>query len=188
VAAVDFIRTIDPKDTDTAGLFGCGAGAMIVERTRDDDSRGLWGLYWENQTKYWDLGTIKILDANVDDRGVNLKLDFYRMKGQELAKIAMKALPKLLDDVLQQARWTFNDVDLIVTHQPNLRLLEIAARFLKTDRFLMSPVAEVGNLGPASVLAALSHARESRMIQAGSKILLMSFGLGFSCGASAIAF
>ncbi len=184
-SGVDFISIIDNKDLDTVGLFGAGAGAVILENTTENI--GLRGLYWMNNSYYSDLGTIKLkgFDLREDDIGINF--EYYKMKGTNLAKIAIQTMPQVLKNTLGQCGWTLEDFDFIVTHQPNEKFLDMGLRALNIDVNKVSKHAHhLGNMGPASLLVCLALEMEQGRLKPNDKVLLMSFGLGFSCGAAAL--
>lgn len=188
-ASVDFISIIDPKDKDTVGLFGAGAGAMVLEKSETSSQSGLRGIYWETQTKYWNLGVIPVLERTSEEDGVRMKFGYYQMKGSELARIALKSVPRVIGNVLKQAAWDMDDVDYMVTHQPNVKMLEMGLKKVGFPSSIYDIFgAELGNMGPASLLVALSMAKEQGKIREHSKVLLLSFGLGFSCSSAALVF
>jgi 3-oxoacyl-[acyl-carrier-protein] synthase-3 len=109
------------------------------------------------------------------------------MRGSELARIALRSFRPVVGRVLSEADWQITDVSRIVPHQPNAKLLAIGARELQfpLDR-IEAPVSELGNMGPASILVALSLAMAAGRIQRGDRLLLLTFGLGFTCGGAAV--
>lgn len=187
-SSVDFIPMVNPNDTATAGLFGAGAGALILEQDRKNNSQML-GLHWETHTNHSRLGEIKLQKLTPLDQTVNVDFSYYLMDGSGLAKTALRVLPKVLDRVCATANWDTTDIDQVIVHQPNAKLLEMGAKKLglKVEDVYM-PVRTLGNMGPASLLVSLSMAERAELIQRGDKLLLMSFGLGFSCGMAALIF
>jgi len=185
-ASVDFLPMIDSKDPETAGLFGAGAGALIVERSADELS-GIRGLKWMCDSRHWELGVIPVNGHSRNAKGVNVEFGYYRMNGGGLAKIALRTLPKVISSVLDESGWKLSDIDRFVTHQPNMKILEIGIRQLGIDRDRVElPVSHTGNLGPASLFVALALAHAGGRVPKGAKVLLLSFGLGFSCSGAAL--
>lgn len=187
-AAVDFMSFVDPTDKDTAGLFGCGAGAVILSRGVDRDREVLvQGLRWETHAEHWEMGTSRMTDSRKNEQGVEIHADYYSMRGQPLYRTALRTLPRVIDGTLEEAGWSHDDIDLIVIHQPNARLLELASKHLHLDLEKMPrPGRWLGNMGPASLLVNLSLARDDGRLEPGTRVLLLAFGLGFSCGAVAL--
>lgn len=188
-AAVDFMTYVDPKDPNTAGLFGAGAGALVLSREVDNCPEALVrGLRWETQTRHWQMGEIEVRSQDKTAMGVELEASFYQMRGQSLYREALRTLPDVIDATLQQADWKKDDIELIVIHQPNAKMLELGSKRLGLNLDVMPmPVRTMGNLGPASLLVNLSLARdEGKLSTAGVRVLLLAFGLGFSAGAAAL--
>lgn len=184
-SGVDFINVINPNDPDTIGLFGAGAGAIILENTNED--KGLRGLYWLNNSYYSDLGTIKLKDFEVKETELGINFEYYKMKGMNLAKIAIQTLPKVLLNTLEQCKWTLEDIDFVVSHQPNEKFLDMGIKALKLNPDKVARHSHyLGNMGPASLLVSFALEMERGTIKPNDKVMLMSFGLGFSCGAAAI--
>ncbi|GEP44448.1 3-oxoacyl-[acyl-carrier-protein] synthase 3 [Brevifollis gellanilyticus] len=188
-ASVDFTALIDPADNQTSGLFGCGAGALIAEPAKANSPYGLHGLTWETHSEHWKLGVSPMLSSRAEKNGVSVTFGHYQMKGQELARVALRVLNGVLGRTLDEATCSINDCDLVVSHQPNVKMLDIGLPRLgiPLDK-VPRPGAWMGNLGPASLLVGLSTAKESGLIADGKKVLLLSFGLGFSAGAAVIQF
>ena len=188
-ASVDFLPIINPADPATAGLFGAGAGAVVIER---DGGSGrtpiaVESLRWETHPEWVDLGRIPVLGHKPNEHGVLVQAGYYDMNGLGLVRAGRRVVPSLVSRVLDDAGWRREDLDLVLSHQPNVRMLEttIDALGLNRETFPM-PVVHQGNLGPASILVNLSMAASAGAIRPGAKVLFLAFGLGFSCGAAAI--
>lgn len=187
-SAVDFLSYINPKDPDTAGLFGAGAGAMILStNTRQDREMLVGGLHWESHTRHWQMGEIEVQGIRKTEAGVRIDTGFYEMRGQSLYRQALRVLPRVIETTLEQAKWNNDDIELIIIHQPNARMLELGSRRLGLNLDVMPlPGRLLGNMGPASLLVNLSLARDEGRLKPGTRVLLLAFGLGFSCGAAAV--
>ena len=194
-ASVDFLSYLRPDDQDTAGLFGSGAGAVVLSRAddRDDTTAAdsvavrVRALEWETHAAHWDMGDARVRDVHQSDDGLQLSTDFYTMRGQSLYRTFLQYVPPLVQRTLDQAGWRPEDVDLVVSHQPNPRLLELSLQRLGLrPEVVPMPGRTLGNMGPASLLVNLSMARRRGDLEPGSRVLLLAFGLGFSCGAVAV--
>jgi 3-oxoacyl-[acyl-carrier-protein] synthase-3 len=186
-AAANFLPIISPQDAGTTGLFGAGAGAMVLDRAPSGLGLKVHGLRWETHAVHGHLGRIPINGYEVVDDGIKISAGYYEMDGPGLAKAALRVLPNLLDACLEDAGWNRDELDLVVAHQPNAKLLELGARMLRIDvAKLPMPVREIGNLGPASMLVTLALEVASGRVASGARLLLMGFGLGLSCGVAAI--
>lgn len=187
-AGVDFLQIVNPVDRDTVGLFGAGAGAIVFKRSAKNYS-AVKGVHWENRPEHWDLGLVELRGVSRHDTHVSLDFGYYEMHGQKLAKVALKMIPYVIGQALKKADWKMDEVDLFISHQPNAKLLEIGIRQMQlTKDDVFCPVSEVGNLGPASILSSFSMAIDAGRITKGSKLVFISFGLGFSCGAACIEY
>lgn len=186
--SADFGALIDRTDPTTTGLFGAGAGALVLEAEEDGEPAStVHGLHWVSHPQHNGLGHATILRDTRLDSHVQFDVGYYTMDGQRLAKLAVRVLPDVIKPVLDEAGWTVDDVDLVISHQPNVRMLETGVRALGFDASIVPmPVRQLGNLGPASLLVTLSLARDEGKLPPGTKVLLVAFGLGFSCGAAAV--
>lgn len=190
-ASFDYERVLDPNDAGTVGLFGAGACAIILEPATAEDPRGfsLLGTAWRTDANGSDLGVIPVRELHRDEKAVHIDAGFYEMNGQGLTRIGLKAVPVVYQDVLRKADWRPDDYDVVIAHQPNVKLLAILMRKLGISMDVVpTPVEELGNMGPASLLINLAIAIEEGLIQGGTKAMVLAFGLGFSCGAAAIEF
>lgn len=186
-AAVDFLCAVDPDDRDTAGLFGAGAGVMVLAADPSSAPVTIGGLHWETRAEHWDMGLSPVRDVRPGTDGFALHAGWYTMRGQSLYRVFLELVPPVITRVLDQAGWAKQDVDLLVSHQPNPRQLELAIRRLDLDPEVMPmPGRRLGNMGPASLLVNLSMARDDGRLGPGSRVLLLAFGIGFSCGAVAL--
>jgi 3-oxoacyl-[acyl-carrier-protein] synthase-3 len=189
-AAVDFLSYVNPGDPDTAGLFGAGAGAVVLSREPGPGQQiDIHGMRWESHAEHWRMGEVRIERIRQNQNGVQINSSFYEMRGQRLYRTALRILPGVIGATLETAGWSRDEIDLIVIHQPNPRLLELAARPLRLNLDVMPrPSRLLGNMGPASLLVNLSLARDGGRLAPGTRALLLAFGLGFSCGAAAVRF
>jgi 3-oxoacyl-[acyl-carrier-protein] synthase-3 len=184
-ASVDFIPAVDVHDLETAGLFGAGAGAAVFELREDGRAGGLGILRTYQDAGLWDLGRIEIVDHAISSDGLDVRFDFYRMNGPALAKIALTVVPKFVASVLEDSGWTAKQIDLVIGHQPNGKLVEMGAKRLKVALSKIEVVVNtMGNMGPATMMVALSVAKQKGKLTPGTRVLFVAFGLGFSCGAA----
>ena len=184
-SSVNFLPIIDYRDKDTAGLFGAGAGAFIMEYNEDES--GLYGLHWENHSDHFDLGMIKLHGYEYFDDGVSVKLGYYVMKGKSLATVALKVIPRSIKSAISQAQMQVKDLNYIVSHQPNEKLLDIGMKYLGLKGVhWFRHARNLGNIGPASLLIVFAIQMEKQSFKKGDNVLFLSFGLGFSCGAAVV--
>ena len=175
-AAADFLPIVRHDDTATAGLFGSGAGAMVLSRPEVANANGssiIHASSWKTYAAHAGLGRVRVLGHTTNENG--------------LARVALAVLPEVVDDVLNRAGWTKPSVSLVIAHQPNARLLSIGAQALGLGSSIVpAPVTHLGNMGPASLLINLALAGNDGLLTKGTRVLLVAFGLGFSFGAIAL--
>jgi len=175
---------MDWQDRTTAVLFGDGAGAALLTKAEGD--RGIISSYLRSDGKLAELlwrpggGTIHPpSDAMMKDRSY-----YIRMAGREVFKNAVRNMADAADKALQRAGITADQVDLLVPHQANLRIIEATAEHagIPPERCYVN-VDRYGNTSSASIPIALDEARRSGRLQPGMTILMVTFGAGFTWGA-----
>jgi 3-oxoacyl-[acyl-carrier-protein] synthase-3 len=176
IGAELFSRILDWDDRTTAVLFGDGAGAVVLE-TRDGD-RGVLAARLHADGRHGDL---LYVDGGPGSTGTVGKL---RMKGREVFRHAVGNLASVTEEVLSDAGLTAQDLDWIVPHQANARILEATAKKLglPMERVVMT-VGSHANTSAASVPLALDTAVRDGRIRAGQLCLLEAMGGGFTWGA-----
>jgi 3-oxoacyl-[acyl-carrier-protein] synthase III len=185
-AAADFTEFIDATDRDTAGLFGVGAGAAVMDMTT-----GAMPTVWKVKARTWSehsaLAEIKAHKFQASGDVVIGTFGFYSMRGRELALVALRLVPELVVELCQEVGWRLDDIDLLIAHQPNPRMLRAGFKRLGMNEARTITLSDkMGNMGPASLLVALDHARRNGRLDTGTRVLLLSFGVGFSAGAIAL--
>lgn len=188
-SSVDFLPVISPADRGTVGLFGAGAGAAVIEPR--SGSHGMpatiRSIRWLTYPDYDSLGRIPILGYQTNAHGVSVQAGYYDMNGLALIRAGSRLLPPLVEQVMNEAGWKRDDVDVVIAHQPNVPMLDRAITLLGMRREIFPmPVVHLGNMGPASLMVNLSLARDAGLLRPGRRVLLVAFGLGFSCGAAAL--
>ena len=178
---------LDFQDRNTCVLFGDGAGAVVLSRV--DEGKGLLGQCLGADG---DGGDLIIVPAGgsrepLSEEVLKSRRQFIRMTGNEVYKFATRILGKAVEDALEDTHsgLTPADLDVIVPHQANIRILEVASRKLGVpmDRFVVN-IAEYGNTSAASVPLALADAWKDGRISAGSLVAMVGFGGGLTYAAS----
>lgn len=183
VVGADYAPVIDRADLATAGLFGAGAGALVLARAGRGEESAIHAIRWESDVTQSDLGRIDVREVRPAADGVWLLLGHYRMNGPQIARQSVKLLREMLAGALADASWSLEEVYQVFSHQPNVRMLESGARAVGIGAHqLFMPVRELGNMGPASMLVAFVLYRQAGGLERGAKIVFQSFGLGVSCG------
>ena len=187
IGAETFSRIIDWTDRGTCVLFGDGAGAVVLETS---DSPGILSTHLHADGAYENLlhvpgGVSRGFDldsAEGDPR-------FAQMKGNEVFKMAVNTLGRIVDETLKANNMKKSDVDWLVPHQANIRIINATARKLNMsmDNVVVT-VDQHGNTSAASVPLALDTAVRDGRIQPGEVLLLEAFGGGFTWGSVLLKF
>jgi 3-oxoacyl-[acyl-carrier-protein] synthase III len=185
VGAETFSRLLNWDDRGTCVLFGDGAGAVVLEA---DEETGILSTHLHADGDYEALlrvpyGPSQGFDA-FDE--VNSKVE---MRGNEVFKMAVNTLGRIVDETLQANNLDKTDIDWLVPHQANLRIIHATARKLKMplDRVVIT-VQEQGNTSAASVPLALDTAVRDGRIKKGEMLLLEAFGGGFTWGSALVRY
>jgi 3-oxoacyl-[acyl-carrier-protein] synthase-3 len=181
IGAETMSRIIDWTDRETCVLFGDGAGAVVLEAA---ESPGIVYSTLGADGRYREL-----LYAS---SGVSLRQRegaALRMKGNEVFKVAVKTLENLVDDVVEKNNLEKGQIDWLIPHQANIRIISATAKRLDLpmERVILT-VREHGNTSAASVPMALDTAIRDGRIKRGDLLLLEAFGGGFTWGASLIRY
>lgn len=173
------------QDRGTCVLLGDGAGAVVL--SQQPNAGGILSTHIQSDGELWDLlyackgnDSHHPLLADVELRPFHLK-----MEGNRLFKKAVGYMAKIGEEALEKNGLTRNDIDWVVPHQANLRILQAVAEKLKVPmERVFTNVHKYGNTSSASIPLALDEAHRSGKIQRGDHILLLSFGAGLTWGAS----
>ena len=177
-----FSRILDWNDRGTCVLFGDGAGAVVLEAS---DRPGILATALHADGSH---NSILNVPGQVN-RGVITGDPFLRMDGQAVFKFAVKVLSDVAREVLDQAGLGVDEIDWLIPHQANIRIMQATARRLgvPTEK-VIATVGEHGNTSAASIPLALDLAVRDGRIQRGQKILLEGVGGGFTWGAALLEF
>jgi 3-oxoacyl-[acyl-carrier-protein] synthase-3 len=183
IGAETFSRILDWEDRATCVLFGDGAGAVVLAARDSDDDKAPGIL----ATRLHADGThnqLLFVDGGPSTTGTVGKL---RMKGKDVFRHAVTNLAEVLGEVLDEAGLTADDLDWLVPHQANARILEATARklHLSPDKVVMT-IDRHANTSAASVPLALDTAVRDGRIKPGQLIMLEAMGGGFTWGASLV--
>lgn len=176
------------EDRSTCILFGDGAGAVLMEAAEDTQ---------ESRMLSFSQGSdgAKGMVLSCRDRWINNPLykeniqeDFYvQMDGQAVYRFATRQVPACIQDALQKASLTVEDIDLFILHQANARIIEAAAKRLHADiqKFPMN-VDRMGNMSSATIPVLLDELNREGRLHRGDKLVLSGFGAGLTFGACVI--
>ena len=180
IGAETFSRILDWEDRATCVLFGDGAGAFVLRAEEvPDDGPGVLATRLHADGAY---GELLYVDGGPSTTGTVGKL---RMKGREVFRHAVVNLAQVLEEVLEDTGYSPADLDWVVPHQANLRILDATARKLGLPREkVVVTVDRHANTSAASVPLAFVVARRDGRIQPGQLVMLEAMGGGFTWGAS----
>ncbi|MFW6199770.1 MAG: beta-ketoacyl-ACP synthase III [Gemmatimonadota bacterium] len=187
VATEKMSSIVDWSDRSTCVLFGDGSGAAVVRPS--DDGSGMLSSHLRSDGELAELlyrpaGGAKVpMDEGVLERGDH----FIRMAGREVFKNAVRSMAEACDIALKQAGLTPDDVDLLVPHQANIRIIESTAKYagIPMDEVFVN-VDRYGNMSSATVPVALDEAVEQGRLRKGDNVLLVAFGAGLTWGAQVL--
>ena len=174
----------DMTDRSTAVLFGDGAGASIVQPATGD-GRGILSIVLGSDGNLADLLYIPAGGSTepVSSKVIEERTHYIRMAGREVFKAAVLAMARACDEALAKAGVTADEIDLLVPHQANLRIIEATAKHAGMPMSkVMVNVDRYGNTSAASIPIAIAQGVEEGRIKAGSLLLLATFGAGFTWG------
>lgn len=176
----------DWQDRNTCVLLGDGAGACVVSEV---ESGGIVATYLDCDGSNMELLNMPAGGSRIpaSHETVDKRMHFLKMRGNELFKIAVKTMTMAAERVLEQAGLTFRDVDLIVPHQANSRIIMAVAKKLgiPEDKIFLN-IEKYGNMSSASTVTALVEAVKEGRIKKGDTVLLDCFGAGLVWGACII--
>lgn len=177
IGAEIFSRIMDWNDRTTCVLFGDGAGAVVLG---ESDEPGIIHSKLQADGSYLDMLNVPAQMAN----GEIVGSPFLKMDGQAVFKFAVKTLSQAAEDVLREVGMSTDDVDWIVPHQANKRIIESTAKHLGIgmDRVVLT-VQDHGNTSAASIPLAMDTAIKAGQIKRGQTLLLEGIGGGFAWGA-----
>lgn len=184
VGAEKMSAIVDWTDRATCVLFGDGAGATVLKRA-ETPSRGILSAYMRSDGTLAELlwrpsGGAKVpyTQAVLDDRST-----YVKMAGREVFKHAVRSMADACDRALDAAKLTGSDIDILIPHQANVRIIEATAKHanISMDKVYVN-VDRYGNTSSASIPIALDEAIERGRVKDGTTALFVAFGAGFTWG------
>jgi len=189
IGAEVLTKYVDYTDRGTCVIFGDGAGAAVLGPVAE--GKGILATKIRSDGRYAEqlyspgggtkLGTTHETIDNGDH--------FFKMKGNELFKIAVRSMAEISAEMLEKAGYTADDVDIVIPHQANQRITDaVASRLGVSEEKVYSNIAEMGNTSSASIPIAMDECIQSGRIKEGSLVLLTAFGGGVTWGGTVIRF
>lgn len=185
VAAETLTKFVDWTDRSTCVLFGDAAGAVLL--VASEEPRGILHSEIGAETEYSDPDLLGLIAGGsrkpASSQTVAHREHFIRMRGQEVFKIAVGMMPEIVRQVLRRANTPVEEIALFIPHQANIRIMEafserlaipMSRTFVNIDRY--------GNTSSATVAVSLDEAIRGGRVRSGDKILLVTFGAGWTWG------
>ncbi|WP_259369912.1 beta-ketoacyl-ACP synthase 3 [Pseudoalteromonas sp. MT33b] len=184
IAAERMTWYINWERRDSAVLFGDGAGAVVLEAS--DTPSGLLATKTGCDSEDRDILHIENFGSDLN-KYAPIGPSNLLFEGREIFKRAVKGMSEACDDVLNQAQLKLDDIDVLVPHQANLRIIQAIQQRLKVaDEKVMVNIADYGNTSAATIAIAICEAVEQGLIKPNSNIMSAAFGAGLTWAASYI--
>ncbi|WP_411360391.1 beta-ketoacyl-ACP synthase III [Pseudidiomarina sp. YC-516-91] len=179
-------RLCRPDDRNTIVLFGDGAGAVVVSASKRP---GILSTHLNSAGEFADLLGVQHPQRHSQQAPEALSEAWMYMKGNEVFKVAVSKLSELVTETLRANNMQAEDLDWLVPHQANLRIIKATAKKLKMPMAqVVTTLADTGNTSAASVPIALDVAVRDGRIQRGQSVLLEAFGGGFAWGSALVRY
>lgn len=180
-------RIVDWSDRNTCLLFGDGAGAVVLEAVEGES--GILSTHMHSDGNYWEIlyqkgagSRYPATHQNVDDRMV-----YLTMQGNEVFKLAVRAMGEVCQEALEANGLTPDQVKLFIPHQANQRIVDsVGKRLGITDERAYVNLDRYGNTSAASIPIALDEAVRAGRLKEGDILLLTAFGGGLTWGSSVV--
>ena len=182
---------VDWNDRSTCVLFGDGAGAVVLKRNKAHLGKGVLSTFMRSDGTLAELlwrpgggATIPFSEAVLADRS-----SYLRMAGREVFKHAVRSMSEACDRALDGAKLRGDDIDILIPHQANVRIIEATAKYanISMDKVYVN-VDRYGNTSSASIPIALDEAIAAGRVKEGTTALFVAFGAGFTWGSMIVRF
>jgi 3-oxoacyl-[acyl-carrier-protein] synthase-3 len=187
IGAETLSRLVNWNDRSTCILFGDGAGAFVLQGS--DEPGGVKSSLLRSDGSGADLLSIPAGGSSrpASSDTINNDLHFIQMNGREVFRFATRVMAKATFQAVEKANLEISDINLIIPHQANRRIIEAAARGLKLplEKFVIN-LDRYGNTSTASIPIAAVEAYESGKLKSGDNLVLVGFGAGLTWGAMTI--
>ncbi|HLF17582.1 MAG TPA: beta-ketoacyl-ACP synthase III [Candidatus Omnitrophota bacterium] len=186
IASEKITDLIDWNDRATCVLFGDGAGAAVLGPV--NDGHGIIADYMHAQGEFGDLmAVISEGREPLDKANKMTRLPYVVMQGQELFKVAVNSMAEAVEIAAKKAGISLEDIDIVVPHQANDRIISAVANKLKLPKEkIFVNIDKYGNMSAASIAVALYEAVEQKRIKKGDTVALVTFGAGLVSAANII--
>lgn len=186
IASEKITSLIDWNDRSTCVLFGDGAGACVLAPVTG--KRGIVADYIHAKGEFGELMQVKVEDREpLSQEKKVMPLPYVEMQGQELFKIAVNSMAEAVEIAVRKAKLKLADIDVIVPHQANDRIISAVAKKLAVSKEkIFINIDKYGNMSAASIAVALYEAVKSKRIKKGDNVVLVAFGAGLVVAANVV--
>lgn len=185
IGSENLSKVINWEDRKTCVLFADGAAAVVLSKSESEGIIDSICKSYGDNGEFLSIGGREIKNPFMD-KSIS-KYQYLDMDGSEIFKFATSSVISSIKDILQKNNMTIDDIDYIVPHQANVRIIEYVAKKLKTsmDKFYMN-IDTYGNTSSASIPLALNEMYNKGILQKGQNLLLVGFGGGLTYGSCLI--
>ena len=189
IGAESFSTILDPADRTTSVIFGDGAGAVLLRAGVSHELGAVLGVQLGSDGSMADLITVRGGGSEERSQGrePNPQDRYFRMDGKAVFSAAVRRMAQSARAVLSRTGWEVTDVDRLVSHQANIRIIHAVAEQLglPTERAVLN-IERVGNTSAASIPLALADGMADGTLAAGDRVLLTAFGGGATWGSATL--
>ena len=190
VVTSDILSKItDYTDRNTCVLFGDGAGAAILGRGDSPEGAGILSTYLAADGRGADLLYMPAGGSALpaSEQTVRDHLHYLKMNGREVFRFASKAMVEVSEKLLEKAGLSYQDIDVYVPHQANIRIIKTAMKNMQiAEGKTLITIDKFGNMSAASIPVALSIAVSEGKVKPGDVVLMVAFGAGLTCAGAII--
>lgn len=187
IGAETLSKIVDWKDRNTCVLFGDGAGAAVLGPT--EEGTGILSAYMGSDGEGGKFLTMPAGGSRIPAtlESVEKNLHYIKMDGSEVFKFAVRIMNRASQEAIDRSGYTVDDINYLVPHQANIRIIEAAAKKLKLpmDKVHVN-LDRLGNMSAASIPVAFDEAVKQGKIKKGDLVVMVGFGAGLTWGASVI--
>ena len=189
IGAEVLTKYVDYTDRSTCVIFGDGAGAAVLGPV--EEGKGVLATKMKSDGRYdaqlYSLGGGTKLGTSHET--IDNREHYFKMKGNELFKLAVRSMSGISKDILEQAGYTVDDLKMVIPHQANQRITDaVTSRLNISEEKVYSNIAQHGNTSAASIPIALDECLRDGKIEEGDLVLLTAFGAGATWAGTLVRF